>query len=129
MLHFMVWLCLRNDDYKDSQHVIGDEWSEEDHPTFSCSWCNRDLVRLSDRNNLSESWFCRNCQIPFDSRYPDTEEIQVRNRREEIEPAITSTGTIPDVSIRHEPELRGGFAALSKKGTIRFTSCHTTEKE
>jgi hypothetical protein len=28
-----------------------------------------------------------------------------------------------------EPELRGGFAALAKKGTIRFTSYQTSEKE
>jgi hypothetical protein len=39
-----------------------------------------------------------------------------------IEPAISSVGTTPDVSIRHEPELKSGFAALAKKGTIRFTS-------
>jgi hypothetical protein len=38
-----------------------------------------------------------------------------------IEPAISSVGTTPDVSIRHEPELKGGFAAPAKKGTIRFT--------
>jgi hypothetical protein len=34
--------------------LIGDEWNHDDHPTFSCSWCNRDLVRLSDRNNQGE---------------------------------------------------------------------------
>jgi hypothetical protein len=48
---------------------------------------------------------------------------------EKIEPAITSVSNTPDVSIRHEPTLRGGFAALAKKGTIRFTSYNTTEIE
>jgi hypothetical protein len=43
---------------------------------------------------------------------------------QETEPDITSVGAVPDVSIRHEPELRGGFAALVKRGTIRFTSYH-----
>jgi hypothetical protein len=33
------------------------------------------------------------------------------------------------VEIRHTPELRGGFAQLAKKGTIRFTVYHITEKE
>jgi hypothetical protein len=41
---------------------------------------------------------------------------------EETEPAVASIQNTPDVSIRHEPELRGGFAQLAKKGTIRFTS-------
>jgi hypothetical protein len=45
------------------------------------------------------------------------------------EPAVASIGIMPDVSIRHEPELRGGFAQLARKGTIRFTDYSTTEKE
>jgi hypothetical protein len=48
---------------------------------------------------------------------------------EETEPDIASVGNVPDVSIRHEPELRGGFAALAKKGTIKFTSYQTTERQ
>jgi hypothetical protein len=46
-----------------------------------------------------------------------------------VDPAITSVGNIPDVSIRHEPTLKGGFAQLAKKGTIRFNSYDTMEKE
>jgi hypothetical protein len=38
-----------------------------------------------------------------------------------IEPAITSVGYVPDVSIKHKPELKDGALALSMKGTIRFT--------
>jgi hypothetical protein len=45
------------------------------------------------------------------------------------EPCVSTTPGIPDVSIHKRPELRGGFAALAKKGTIRFTDYHTTEKE
>jgi hypothetical protein len=48
---------------------------------------------------------------------------------EETEPAVASTQNTLAVSIRHEPELRGGFAALAKKGTIRFVSYNTTEKQ
>jgi hypothetical protein len=32
------------------------------------------------------------------------------------------------VEIRHTPPLRGGFAQLAKKGTIRFTSYNTTRE-
>jgi hypothetical protein len=46
-----------------------------------------------------------------------------------IEPAATSISNTPDVSIRHTPPLRGGFAQLAKKGTIKFTSYSTTEKQ
>jgi hypothetical protein len=34
-----------------------------------------------------------------------------------------------EVEIRHTPPLRGGFAELQKKGTIRITDYHTTEKQ
>lgn len=65
---------------------------------------------------------------------PSKTEIRKRSkltteREETIEPDICSIGTIPDVSLRHDVPLRGGFMELSKKGTIRFTDYHTTEKE
>jgi hypothetical protein len=28
--------------------IIGDEWSGEDNPEYSCSWCNRILSKLID---------------------------------------------------------------------------------
>jgi hypothetical protein len=105
--------------------IIGDEWIQEDRPTFSCSWCNRDLVRLSDRNNQGESWFCRNCQIPFEpSETQLRKKSKLGTQREEVEPAVASiqTDQSKSVEIRHQPELRGAFAAMVKKGTIRFTS-------
>jgi hypothetical protein len=34
--------------------------------------------------------------------------------------AVATTPGIPDVSIRHEPELKGAFKALKDKG-LRFT--------
>src|ERR687896_461116 len=93
--------------------VIGDEHREQEKTEFICSWCNRSLVRLSDKNNQSESWFCRNCSIEFD---PNDEMISHKQRLsipyQDNEPAVASIGIMPDVSIRHEPELRGGFAQL-----------------
>jgi hypothetical protein len=70
------------------------------------------------------------CSVEFD---PESENLRkeskivVPDRNQEA--AITSIDTAPDVPIRHEPQLKGGFAQLAKKGTIRFTSYNTTEKE
>jgi hypothetical protein len=116
---------------KEDKTVIGDEWSEEDRPDYICSWCQCNLVRLSSGNN-SPSWFCRRCQIPFEpSEMPIRKKSKLGAQREEVEPAVTSIQTDfrKEVEIRHEPELRGGFAQLVKKGIIRFTSYNTTEKE
>ena len=103
--------------------TIGDEHTTLERVEFVCSWCNRSLVRLTDKNNQSESWFCRNCSIKFDA---DDEKISHKQKLSipynENEPAVASIGAVPDVSIHHEPTLKGGFAQLAKKGTIRFTS-------
>jgi hypothetical protein len=116
---------------KKDKTIIGDEWNQEDHPIFSCSWCNRDLVRLSDRNNQGESWFCRNCQIPFEpSETQLRKKSKLGTQREEIEPEVTSIQTDPskEVEIRHTPPIRGGFLELQKKG-LRIKDYRTTEKE
>ncbi|HZA68318.1 MAG TPA: hypothetical protein VE548_01360 [Nitrososphaeraceae archaeon] len=57
--------------------TIGDEHTAPERIEYVCSWCNRSLVRLSDKNNQSESWFCRNCSIEFDS---DDEKIRHKQR-------------------------------------------------
>jgi DNA-directed RNA polymerase subunit RPC12/RpoP len=107
--------------------LIADEHTGPEKVEYVCSWCNRSLVRLSDRNSQSESWFCRNCSIEFNS---DDEKVSHKQKLsipdQEIEPAVTSiqTDQSKSVEIRHKPELCGGFAALAKKGTIRFTSYH-----
>lgn len=105
--------------------LIGDEHTGSERVEYICSWCNRSLVRLSDRNSQSESWFCRNCSIEFNS---DDEQVSHKQKlsipAQDDEPAVSSIQGInaDKVQIRHEPQLRGGFAALAKKGTIRFTS-------
>jgi hypothetical protein len=107
-----------------------DAWDNPEHPEYAC-FCSRLLVRLSDKNSQSESWFCRNCSIEFPDKTPIRKKSKLGMQREEVEPAVTSiqTDQSKSVEIRHEPELRGAFAAMAKKGTIRFTSYQTTEKE
>jgi hypothetical protein len=89
------------------------------------------LVRLSDRNNQGESWFCRNCQIPFEpSETQLRKKSKLGTQREEVEPEVTSiqTDLNKEVEIRHTPPIRGGFAELQKKG-LRIKDYRTTEKE
>ena len=69
------------------------------------------------------------CFVSFD---PEDENLRKESKLfvpdRNKEPAVTSIGNVPDVSIRHTPPIRGGFAELQKKG-IKTTSYKTTEKE
>jgi hypothetical protein len=89
-----------------------------------CFWigilfCNQ-LIILCCSNKRA---MIKGSAIEFDS---DDEQLSHKQQlsipAQDVEPAVTSIGTIPDVRIHHEPQLKGGFAALAKKGTIRFTS-------
>jgi DNA-directed RNA polymerase subunit RPC12/RpoP len=108
---------------EDKTIIAGERYEGEDKPEYRCSFCNITLVRLRDSSQQDVTYWCKHCSVEFD---PEAENLRkqskliVPDRNEE--PAITSVGVTPDVSIRHEPELRGGFSALAKKGTIRFTS-------
>jgi hypothetical protein len=102
--------------------IISSEYYTNDRPSYICSFCNRTLSRLSDAGGNNSTYWCRFCSVEFDLESENLRKeskIVVPDRNQEA--AITSVGTTPDVSIRHEQQLKGGFAALAKKGTIRFT--------
>jgi hypothetical protein len=117
---------------RDKVVIAGEQYEGEDRPEYLCSFCNITLVRLRDAGQNNTTYWCRQCSVEFD---PESENLRkeskivVPDRNQEA--AITSIQTDfgKEVEIRHKPELRGGFAALAKKGTIRFTSYSTTEKE
>jgi hypothetical protein len=77
------------------------------------------MVKLMDSSGKNPSYFCNRCQITREPR-ETRKKSKLGIQKKEVEPAITSVGDIPNVSIRHEPTLRGGFAQLAKKGTIRL---------
>jgi hypothetical protein len=115
---------------KDDKVVISSEYyTNEIKPSYLCSFCNQTLSRLTDAGQNNSTFWCRHCSIEWD---PEAENLRKESKLtvpdRNIEPAITSVGNVPDVSIRHTPPLRGGFAELQKKG-IRVTSYSTTEKE
>ena len=110
--------------------TIGDEWTGEEQPSYICDSCHCSLVRLSDRNNQNESWYCNRCSI----EYPDVtnirHQLKITVPDRNIEPAVTSiqTNMADEVEIRHTVPIRGGFAELQKKG-LKITSYKTNEKE
>ena len=114
---------------KDNKVVIGDEWTGNDKVEYSCNYCSCVLVKLRDISGKNSSLWCRTCGI----EYPDENEVRKKSKLEtpnkNVEPAVSTTPGIPDITLNKEPELRGGFAQLAKKGTIRFTSYETTEKD
>jgi hypothetical protein len=63
------------------------------------------------------AFWCKNCSVEFD---PESENVRresklsVPNRN--IEPAVATTSGIPDISIRKDPEIKGGLKALQQKG-------------
>jgi hypothetical protein len=92
---------------------------------YICSFCNQTLIKLTDAGLNNTTFWCRHCSIEWD---PEAENLRKESKimvpDRNIEPAVTSiqTDQSKSVQIRHEPELQSGFAALAKKGTIKFTS-------
>jgi transcription elongation factor Elf1 len=120
---------------KDEKSIVSEEYKEKERPRYICSMCNQIvLVKLKDFSGNNTTYWCKMCQVSFDPEVETLKEdvsVSLPYNAEEEGPGIISIQDTPDVSIRHEPEpeLRGGFKVLSQKGTIRFTSYNTTEKE
>jgi hypothetical protein len=109
--------------------VISSEFYQNDRPSYLCSFCNMTLSRLTDAGMNNSTFWCRHCSIEWD---PEAENLRKESKLivpdRNIEPAVSTTPGIPDISIHHTPPIRGGFAELQKKG-IRIKDYHTTEKE
>ena len=113
---------------KEDKTVIGEEWIGNDTPPdYICSWCQRTLSRLIDKSGENPSHYCSYCQISFEPSEV-RKKPRIETAKTNVEPAVTSIGFTPDVSIRHTPPIRGGMAELQKRG-VRVTSYHTTEKK
>jgi hypothetical protein len=109
--------------------VIGDEHMQPEKIEFICSECNTGpLVTLADKTGNS-NLFCRHCGASYDTEDDTVRVKQKLSIPEEVEPAVASVGGVPDISLKKQVPLRGGFEQLAKKGTIKFTSYQTTEKE
>jgi hypothetical protein len=97
--------------------IISSEYYEDDRASYICSICNRTLNRLSDAGGNNQTYYCRFCNVEFD---PESENVRRESKLSvpdrNIEPAVATTPGIPDISIRKEPEIKGGLKALQQKG-------------
>jgi hypothetical protein len=97
--------------------IISSEYYEDDRPSYICSICNRTLNRLSDAGGNNQTYYCRFCNVEF---VPESENVRRESKLSvpdrNIEPAVATTPGIPDISIRKEPEIKGGLKALQQKG-------------
>jgi hypothetical protein len=122
---------IRGKSNKDDKVVISSEYytNAHDNPSYICSFCNQTLVRLTDAGQNNTSFWCRHCSIEWD---PESENLRKESKLivpdRNIEPAVSATPGIPDISIRHTPPIRGGFAELQKKG-LKIKDYKTSEKE
>jgi hypothetical protein len=101
----------------DDKVIISSEYFEDTRPSFICSICNQTLVRLTDAGMNNNSFWCRNCSVEFN---PEEENVRRESKisvpDRNIEPAVSTTPGIPDISIRKEAEIKGGLKALQQKG-------------
>jgi uncharacterized Zn ribbon protein len=108
----------------DDKNIISSEYFEDDRPSFICSICNQTLIRLTDSSLQNTAFWCRHCSVEFN---PEEENVRRESKLSvpdrNIEPAVTSIDVKPDVSIRHEPEIKGGLKALKEKG-LKITDYH-----
>src|ERR687897_1630381 len=120
---------IRQTHNKDDKVVISSEYYLNDRPSYVCNICNQSLIRLTDAGQNNQTYWCRNCSIEYD---PEAENLRKESKitvpDRNIEPCVSTTPGIPDISIRHTPPIRGGFAELQKKG-LNITSYSTDEKE
>ena len=104
-------------DKPDDKVIISSEYFEDDRPSYICSICNQTLIRLTDAGMNNTSFWCRNCSVEFD---PENENVRRESKisvpDRNIEPAVSTTPGIPDISLHKEPEIKGGLKALQQKG-------------
>jgi hypothetical protein len=101
----------------DDKVIVSSEYYEDERPSFICSICNRTLSRLTDSGGQNSNYWCRSCSVEFD---PELENVRRESKLSvpdrNIEPTVATTPGIPDISIRKEPEIKGGLKALQQKG-------------
>jgi hypothetical protein len=108
--------------------IISSEYYGNDRPSYICSFCNQTLIRLTDAGMNNQTYWCRHCSIEWD---PEEENLRKGSKivvPDNQEAAITSIETDfgKEVEIRHEPELRGGFAGMFLSCSFEPDLSHTS---
>jgi hypothetical protein len=93
----------------------------DDVRQFLCPWYN--LILYARRT--SKEVYCQRCKTFTDIKPSKTQEVQTIEDPNKVKQEETLVSTIPDTDmdtyIKKPPSFKGGFAALSNKGTMRIT--------
>jgi hypothetical protein len=108
----------------DTPIVAGTEWTQDPRREYVCSYCNRTMTKLQDRNSANISYFCSACNVETNAEEIDN--LRTRSRLQMPEgpvnttPYVSTKFTEPTVG-RKNKELTGSFKVLRDKG-MKFTS-------
>ena len=103
--------------------ISREEYEDYTEDTYVC-----DCGTVLQYDKIENAGWCNTCirwiQVK-DAKKTVPFEIPVKQEEDNNTTPLVSCGDTPgldDVRLDHQPDLKGGFLALSKKGTIRFTS-------
>src|SRR5918997_5968516 len=81
--------------------VISSEYYENDRPSYLCSICNCTLSKLQDAGGNNTMYFCTRCSVEVDPAEENLRKESKITMPERVEPCVSTTPGIPDISIRH----------------------------
>jgi hypothetical protein len=90
---------------------------------YVCSYCNRTMIKLQDRNSANISYFCNACNIQ--TNVEETDNLRTRSRLQMPEGVNTNpyaSTKFPEPTVgKSPPPVRGSFAELQRRG-IKITN-------
>jgi hypothetical protein len=108
----------------DTPIVAGTEWTQDPRREYVCSYCNRTMIKLQDRNSANISYFCNVCNIQTNA--DATDNLRTRSRLQMPEGVNTTpyaSTKFPEPTLdKKKTTIKGGLAELVRKGSIRVTS-------
>jgi hypothetical protein len=98
-------------------------YSTNERREYVCSYCNRTMTKLQDRNSANISFFCNACNI--ETNPEETDNLRTRSCLQMPEgvnttPYVSTKFIEPTVGKTPSP-VRGTFAELQRRG-IRITN-------
>jgi hypothetical protein len=102
----------------DTPITAGTEWTQDPRREYVCSYCNRTMTKLQDRNSANISYFCNMCNVQTNAE--ETDNLRTRSRLQMPEGGNTTpyvSTNFKEPTIGREPVTpKGSFAALQQRG-------------
>jgi hypothetical protein len=102
----------------DTPISVSNEWTQDPRREYVCSYCNRTMIKLQDRNSANISYFCNVCNIQTNAEATDN--LRTRSRLQMPEGVNTNpyaSTKFPEYTVNKQPqEIRGTFKTLQNRG-------------